>query len=66
MDIFCASYKDGTQGTRDFRWYSSMYLLLRVLLVVSYISLPETNIFVIAVVILLVATILTTTKEEDS
>ena len=30
MDTFQGWYKDGTKGTRDFRWVSAMYLLLRI------------------------------------
>ena len=30
MDIFQGSFKDGTQGTRDYRCVSALYLLLRV------------------------------------
>ena len=29
MDIFQGSFKDGTQGTRDYRCVSALYLLLR-------------------------------------
>jgi hypothetical protein len=31
MDIFQGWYKDGTEGTRDYRSVSALYLLLRIL-----------------------------------
>ena len=32
MDIFQAHFKDGTNGTRDYRPHSVLYLLLRIVL----------------------------------
>ena len=33
MDSFQGSYKNGTNGTTDYRWFSSSYLIIRILLV---------------------------------
>ena len=35
MDTFQGHYKDGTNGTRDLRFFSGLYLLLRVVLYIS-------------------------------
>ena len=35
-DAFHGSYKNGTNGTRDYRWFAGFHLLLRFILVVSY------------------------------
>ena len=44
MDSFQGCYKDGTNGTRDFRYFPAVYLLLRVFLFVMYAStLNETS-----------------------
>ena len=52
MDVFQGSYKDGTNGTRDCRWFAALYLMLRIILLVVYASIPTT--FAICPVILLV------------
>ena len=40
MDVFQGSYKDGTNGTRDCRWFAALYLMLRIALLVVYASIP--------------------------
>ena len=47
MDVFMGYYKDGTDGTRDCRYFAAVYLLLRILLVSSTILLswPMISIF---------------------
>ena len=40
MDVFQGSYKDGTNGTRDCRWFAALYLMLRIILFVVYASIP--------------------------
>ena len=43
MDSFQGCYKDGTEpGTRDCRWFASVYLILRVMLFVVYALTLET------------------------
>ena len=51
MDVFQGSYKDGTNGTRDCRWFAALYLMLRIALLVVYASIPTQ--FAICPVILL-------------
>ena len=52
MDVFQGSYKDGTNGTRDCRWFAALYLMLRIILLVVYSSIPTK--FAICPAILLV------------
>ena len=37
MDAFQGYYKDGTNGTRDCRYFPVVYLILRILMVVAYV-----------------------------
>ena len=37
MDAFQGCYKDGTNGTRDCRYFPIVYLILRILVVVAYV-----------------------------
>ena len=39
MDAFQGCYKDGTNGTRDLRFFSAVYFLLRVVVFVMYAAL---------------------------
>ena len=39
-DSFQGCYKDGTNGTRDYRWFAGLHLLLRFILVVFYNAAP--------------------------
>ena len=39
MDIFQGWYKDGTEGTYDYRSLSSLYMLLRITFAASYVSI---------------------------
>jgi hypothetical protein len=41
LDCFQGYYKDGTSGTRDCRWFSSLYLAVRVALCVAYGLIKE-------------------------
>ncbi len=36
MDIFQGCYKNGTEGTRDYRYFSGLYLMLRVLHLIPF------------------------------
>ena len=51
MDVIQGSYKDGTNGTRDCRWFSALYLILRIAFFVVLASIPTE--FTIVVMILL-------------
>ncbi len=39
MDSFQQCYKDGTNGTKDCRWFSAVYFLLRIVLFTLYLML---------------------------
>ena len=41
LDSFQGYYKDGTDGTRDCRWFSSLYLAARIMLFVVYGVIKE-------------------------
>ena len=59
MDSFQGHYKNGTNGTRDFRYFSALYLLLRALVYASTVlafqifSYAFTTIFLISFVAVL-------------
>ena len=54
MDAFQGCYKDGTEpGTRDCRWFSSVYFLSRFLFLILYQFMPNDVFFVMAAIILL-------------
>ena len=59
MDIFQGSFKDGTQETRDCRWFPAIYLLLRVVLMCIYFGAPTDFYYPIAILLLLAAVVLT-------
>ena len=58
MDVFQGSYKDGSNGTRDCRWFTSLYLMLRIAILMLYTINAEFAIC-IAILILLVTVFLT-------
>ena len=37
-DVFQGGYKNGTNGTRDYRYFAGLYLLFRVVMLVAFIS----------------------------
>ena len=41
-DAFQGCYKNGTNGTRDYRYFAGLYLLFRVVLLVGFIVQPST------------------------
>ena len=52
MDAFQGCYKDGTEpGTRDCRWFSSVYFFCRFLFFILYAFIPNTVFFVIVAII---------------
>ena len=42
VDAFQGYYKDGTNGTPDWRYFSGLYLICRILVIAAYV-LPDTN-----------------------
>ena len=40
-DVFQGCYKNGTNGTRDYRYFAGLYLLFRVVLLVGFIAQPS-------------------------
>ena len=52
MDIFQGHYKDGTNGTRDLRFFSGLYLLLRGIVYASFMVTYETTSFDYTMVII--------------
>ena len=44
MDTFQGCYKDGTNGSRDCRWFAGLYLFIRILIVV-FIGVTNTRFF---------------------
>ena len=54
MDTFQGCYKNGTEpGTRDCRWFSAMYLLVRLLVFVAYALSPTAMSFVFFAILLI-------------
>ena len=41
MDIFQGWYKDGTEGTRDYRSFSAVSMLLRIALVCEFLTVVQ-------------------------
>ena len=62
MDCFQGSFKDGTNGTRDCRYFSALYLIARVVLYIS-ILLANTYGKAIIIVMLMVMILLISTLE---
>ena len=60
MDVFQGSYKDGSNGTRDCRWFTSLYLMLRIALLMMY-TINNDFVLHIDILILLVPVFLTAT-----
>ena len=59
MDIFQGSFKDGTNGTRDCRYFAAIYLIIRVVLYLSLgISIVTFNTSMISGVLLVVVVLL--------
>ncbi len=44
MDIFQGCYKNGTEGTRDYRYFSGFYLMIRVLHLIPFYYQTISNI----------------------
>ena len=48
-DAFQGCYKNGTNGTRDYRYFAGLYLVFRILLLAAFISLPHMWLILISV-----------------
>ncbi len=51
---FQECYKDGKEGTRDHRWFSGMFLLLRVVIFISFTATPTYLYFVLSAIYILI------------
>ena len=58
VDTFQGCYKDGTQGTRDCRWFAGLYLSIRLVLYVVYSLTLGAIFFPLCAIILLLLIIL--------
>ena len=59
MDTFQGHYKNGTNGTRDLRFFSGLYLLLRIVAYISFMFAYQVNSYAYTTVILLLITVST-------
>ena len=56
VDTYQSSFKNGTdEGTRDFRWFSSAFFVIRVLMLLTYCLTFNTTFFVLAPIALISA-----------
>ena len=61
MDAFQGCYKDGTNGTKDCRWYAAVYLLVRIaFFIVSAIAISDLWLPFVTFVLLIMLTLITT------
>ena len=58
IEAFQGHYKDGTNGTRDFRYFSFLYFILRCLLMLSYSFTLGANFYPIATFLIMVSALL--------
>ena len=70
MDAFQGCYKDGTNGTRDCRYFSALHLILRIALLTTY-AITHTNVFdalalVIVIVFAMLNAVIQPYKQEHS
>ena len=60
MDAFQGHYKDGTNGTRDCRWFSALYLIVRLVFLIAFSTVNNAEFYLpIGLSILLVLLLLT-------
>ena len=52
-DAFQGTYKNGTEGTRDYRYFAALYLALRIVIYFSYALVLSANFFLIAALVLI-------------
>ena len=53
IDVFQGSYKDGSNGTRDCRWFIALYLLLRIAVLMVYAINAEFFLYIIILLLLI-------------
>ena len=58
LDTYQGYYKDGTEGTRDCRWFSCIYLIVRILLFAAFSFVKYTSFYLFATFICLFVTLL--------
>lgn len=58
LDTYQGYYKDGTNGTADCRWFSCVYLLVRLLLLSIFYSVTSSYFYALAAVVFFMMTLL--------
>ena len=58
MDIFQGSFKDGTKGTKDYRYFASLYLIVRVAVYLAFSVFGYSKLSIIPLVVLLLTVLL--------
>ena len=58
LDSYQGYYKDGTEGTRDYRWFSSLYLFSRIALFLVYAFIKNSFFYPFASFLLLLVVVL--------
>ena len=58
LDTYQGFYKDGTSGTADCRWFSCIYLFVRILLLSTFYFIPNSYFYALAAGIFLLMTLL--------
>ena len=61
MDAFQGCYKDGTNGTRDCRYFPVVYLILRILLAFAYVITMSHSLYQVAGVLWIITVFLVST-----
>ena len=53
MDIFQGSFKDGTEGTKDYRYFASLYLMIRVAVYLALSTVGYSRLLIFAVIVIM-------------
>ena len=61
MDAFQGCYKDGTNGTRDCRYFPVVYLILRILLALAYVITMSHSLYQVAGLLVIITAFLVST-----
>ena len=59
MDTFQGSYKDGSNGTRDCRWFAALYLVVRITFLLALALVTSEIVLTVGIIIVLVPVFLT-------
>ena len=60
MDTFQGSYKDGSNGTRDCRWFAALYLILRIVPLFIFILVGPSKFVLYPLVLLIIVAVFLT------